>query len=89
MIPVGLRRRPQFSDLLLEIKTDPNTIRYPNRDAKLLRDGFVYSQYDEENARIMVDQQPSEQLSRQQQLAIRLESMTTGALPTESLLRQS
>jgi len=57
MIPVGLRRRPQFVDLMNEILIDPHTIRYPNRDAKQLRDGFVFSQYDEENNRQMLDQQ--------------------------------
>lgn len=57
MIPTGLRRRPQFMDLLQEIQIDPHKIRYPNRDAKRLRDGFVYSQFDEESNRQMLLQQ--------------------------------
>jgi len=53
----GLRRRPQFIDLLTEILVDPHKIKYPNRDAKQERNGFVYSQFDEESNRLMMDQQ--------------------------------
>ena len=49
MILKGLRVRPQFDDLLQQIAKHPYIPRYPNRDAKNLRNGFVFSQYDEMN----------------------------------------
>lgn len=78
MIPVGLRRRPQFMDLLQEIQIDPHKIRYPNRDAKRLRDGFVYSQFDEENNRQMLMQQLNVNAQEQSAAVFRMAAAQAG-----------
>ena len=54
----GLKARRQYEDLIGVAFSDGlEHIRFPNRDAKFLRDGFVMSQLDGEGTRIMEDQQ--------------------------------
>ena len=54
----GLRVRPQYEDLVnVAVSDDLYHIKFPNRDAKFLREGFVMSQLDGEGARIMETQQ--------------------------------
>ena len=61
----GLRARPQYEDLINVAVSDKlYDIKFPNRDAKFLREGFVLSQLDGEGMRAMGRQQ--EQASREQ-----------------------
>ena len=54
----GLRVKPKYEDLIGVAFSDGlGNIKFPNRDAKFLRDGFVLSQLDGEGMRIMEKQQ--------------------------------
>ena len=54
----GLRVRPQYEDLVgVAISDELYNIKFPNRDAKFLREGFVLSQLDGEGMRAMERQQ--------------------------------
>ena len=54
----GLRVRPQYEDLIgVAVSDELYNIKFPNRDATFLRNGFVSSQLDGEGARIMEKQQ--------------------------------
>ena len=39
----GLRPRPTYNELINVIETDPDKIKYPNREAKFLRNSFQLS----------------------------------------------
>ena len=56
MLTGGLRRKPQFIDLVKDLARPAYVPRFPKRDAKNLRNGFVFSQYDEKTA-VLMDQQ--------------------------------
>jgi hypothetical protein len=43
---LGLQQRPTYEDLVKYIEKDPDTIRYPNRTAKIARNSFELSQLD-------------------------------------------
>ena len=82
MIPVGLRVRPQFDDLLQKIAKHPYIPRYPNRDAKRLRNGFVSSRFDEDNL-ILADQQQLNVVNFQARHQLILQTaMEAGAHPS-------
>ena len=50
----GLRVRPQYEDLInVAVSDELYDVKFPNRGAKFLREGFVMSQLDGEGARIM------------------------------------
>ena len=50
----GLRVKPKYEDLIGVAFSDGlYHVKFPNRDAKVLRDGFVLSQLDGEGMRIM------------------------------------
>ena len=54
----GLRLRPTYEQLIgVAVSDELRNIKFPNRDAKFLRDGFVLSQLDGEGMRIMEQQQ--------------------------------
>ena len=54
----GLRLKPKYEDLIGVAASDElRNIKFPNRDAKFLRDGFVLSQLDNEGHREMERQQ--------------------------------
>ena len=40
----GLNKRPTYEELISYIKEDPDTIRYPNRDATILANSFAMNQ---------------------------------------------
>ena len=51
----GLRVPPQYADLIGVAKSDGlERIKFPNRDAKVLREGFLLGQLDGEGNRQMV-----------------------------------
>ena len=54
----GLRIKPKYEDLIgAAFSNGLGNIKFPNRDAKFLRDGFVLSHLDGEGMRIMEKQQ--------------------------------
>ena len=54
----GLKLKPNYEDLINVAVSDKlYNIKFPNRDASFLRNGFVMSQLDGEGARIMERQQ--------------------------------
>ena len=54
----GLRVRPQYEDLINVAVSDKlYNVKFPNRDADCLREGFVLSQSDGEGVRAMARQQ--------------------------------
>ena len=52
----GLRKKATFNELIDYISRDPDRIKYPNRQAKQLRNGFELSQLDGEGFREMEQQ---------------------------------
>ena len=54
----GLRLKPTYEDLIgVAVSDDLQHIKFPNRSATFLRNGFVLSQLDGEGMRSMVKQQ--------------------------------
>ena len=54
----GLRLKPTYEQLIgVAVSDGLEHIKFPNRDAKFLREGFVLSQLDGEGARQMERQQ--------------------------------
>ena len=54
----GLRLKPTYEQLIgVAVSDELRNIKFPNRDAKFLRDGYILSQLDGEGARIMEKQQ--------------------------------
>ena len=54
----GLRVKPTYEDLIgVAVSDDLQHIKFPNRDASFLRNGFVLSQLDGEGMRSMEKQQ--------------------------------
>ena len=54
----GLRLKPKCEDLIgVAVSDKLYNVKYPNRDAKFLREGFVLSQLDGEGMRVMERQQ--------------------------------
>ena len=54
----GLRLKPTYEQLIgVAVSDDLGHIRFPNRNAYFLRNGFILSQLDGEGARIMERQQ--------------------------------
>ena len=39
----GLRKKPTYEELIKYIQDDPDTIRYPNRDATIMSNSFEFS----------------------------------------------
>ena len=54
----GLRLKPSYEQLIgVAVSDELRNIKFPNRDASFLRNGFILSQLDNEGARIMDKQQ--------------------------------
>ena len=54
----GLRVKPPYDQLIgVAVSDELQHVKFPNRDAKFLREGFVLSQLDGEGARIMEQKQ--------------------------------
>jgi hypothetical protein len=54
----GLRVKPSYEQLIgVAVSDELRNIKFPNRDAKFLREGFVLSQLDGEGQREMEKQQ--------------------------------
>ena len=54
----GLRVKPSYEQLIgVAVSDELRNIKFPNRDSKFLRDGFVLSQLDGEGQREMIHQQ--------------------------------
>ena len=54
----GLRLKPKYEDLMgVAVSDGLENIKFPNRNASFLRNGFILSRLDGEGARIMEQQQ--------------------------------
>ena len=54
----GLRIKPSYGQLIgVAVSDELEHIKFPNRNAKFLREGFVMSQLDGEGARVMEEHQ--------------------------------
>ena len=54
----GLRIKPSYEQLIgVAVSDELEHIKFPNRNAKFLREGFIMSQLDGEGARVMEEQQ--------------------------------
>ena len=59
----GLRKRPTYEELIKYIEEDPDTIRYPNRNATIMSNTFEFNQMVGEGFRQM--QQMSNRVTQQ------------------------
>ena len=57
MATYGLKKKPTLKELITQIETEPNTIKYPDRTATFVRNSFELSQLDGEGMREMEQQQ--------------------------------
>ena len=57
MATYGLKKKPTLKELITQIETEPNTIKYPDRTATCVRNSFELSQLDGEGMREMEQQQ--------------------------------
>ena len=62
MATYGLKKKPTLKELITQIETEPNTIKYPYRTATCVRNSFELSQLDGEGMREM-EQQQSQQIA--------------------------
>ena len=52
-----LHKRPIYEDVIQYIEQDPDKIKYPNREAKFLRNSFQLSFFDTSNHELLEKQQ--------------------------------
>ena len=57
MASYGLKKKPTLNELADRIENEPNTIKYPDRTATIVRNSFELSQLDGEGKREMEQQQ--------------------------------
>ena len=86
MLTGGLRRKPIFMDLVKDLAKPAYIPRFPNRDAKKRGNGFVFSQYDEENAVLMDQQQLNVVNVATHQLLVKQAAMEAGISVSELAL---
>ena len=67
----GLKKKPTYEEVIDYIENDPDKIKYPNRDAKFLRNSFELSQLDGMGMQIMEQQQLREMKELAKENAIR------------------
>ena len=79
----GLRVRPQYEDLIGMAKPDGlGNIKFPNRDATFLREGFILSQLDGEGVRQMqLQQEKASKQAFQESLSKQIAINTGSNLP--------
>ena len=76
----GLRLKPKYKDLISVAVSDKlYNIKFPNRDAKFLREGFVLSQLDGEGMRAMERQQEQASKEAHKELLLKEITKNTGA----------
>ena len=71
MAPYGLKKKPTLTEVITQIETEPNTIKYPDRTATLVRNSFELSQLDGEGMREMEQQQAQQMAEVAKENAIR------------------
>ena len=67
----GLKKKPTLKELITQIETEPNTIKYPDRTATFVRNSFELSQLDGEGMREMEQQQAQQMAEVAKENAIR------------------
>eukprot|EP00972_Heterocapsa_arctica_P104341 15380861-Heterocapsa_arctica.AAC.1 len=79
----GLIIRPQYEQLIGAAVSDDNrNIKFPNRDAKFVRNGFVLSQLDGEGMRAMERQQQQAGVERFKQGLVQQAAESSGIAAT-------
>ena len=71
MAQYGLKKKPTLNELITNIETEPNTIKYPDRTATFVRHSFELSQLDGEGMREMEQQQTQHMAEAAEENAIR------------------
>ena len=71
MATYGLKKKPTLKELITQIETEPNTIKYPDRTATFVRNSFELSQLDGEGMREMEQQQSQHMAEDAKENAIR------------------
>ena len=71
MASYGLKKKPTLNELADRIENAPNTIKYPNRTATIVRNSFELSQLDGEGMREMEQQQAQQMAEVAKESAIR------------------
>ena len=71
MATYGLKKKPTLTEVITQIETEPNTIKYPDRTATLVRNSFELSQLDGEGMREMEQQQAQQMAEVAKENAIR------------------
>jgi hypothetical protein len=67
----GLKKKPTLNDVINDIVTEPNPIKYPDRTATFVRNSFELSQLDGEGMREMEEQQARQMKEAAKEHAIR------------------
>ena len=67
----GLNAKPTYEQLINYIKTDPDKIKYPDRQATILRKSFVLSQLDGEGSRQLDNQIENERRLQERDMLMR------------------
>ena len=76
----GLKLKPKYEDLIgVEFPDGLEHIKFPNRDAKFLREGFVLSQLDNEGMRQMGRQQENASKESEKEHVLKEIAKNTGA----------
>ena len=71
MASYGLKKKPTLNELADRIENEPNTIKYPDRTATIVRNSFELSQLDGEGMREMEQQQAQQMAEVAKENAIR------------------
>ena len=71
MASYGLKKKPTLNELADRIENEPNTIKYPDRTATIVRNSFELSQLDGEGMREMEQQQAQRMAEVAKENAIR------------------
>lgn len=81
----GLRERPNYDELINYLQTGQETIRYPDRFAKLLRESPYLTQLDGQGMEEMDEQQ--RQIKRHEQLMNAIEQVASNTKQSRHLLQ--
>lgn len=72
----GLHKRSNYDNIMNDLQNDQDMIRYPNRDAKQMRNSPYLTQFDTDEYGLMTDAQ--EQLKKQNAITTAMQSTASG-----------
>ena len=84
MMTNGLKRRQTYEEVIEYIKNDKDKIKYPDREAKQLRNTFELSQLDGVGMQIMEQQQFREMKEREKEHLLRQIASKTNLSSTDA-----